>query len=141
MRLKKEIPQKTATNEKEKSALSPIQCTVSQVIRKTTRTAPQIASATTLFSRSCPQRLPDVCRPQKNAPGTEMCLQCSLMHILRPKTNHSTKSHQIVWEGWESVSSKETMLINEVEFCLKVVVLLVRPGTYWVMCYKNGFGI
>ena len=25
---------------------------------------------------------------------------------------------------------KETMLMNKVEFCLKVVVLLVRPGTY-----------
>ena len=24
--------------------------------------------------------------------------------------------------------------MNKVEFCLKLV-LLVRPGTYWVMCY------
>ena len=28
---------------------------------------------------------------------------------------------------------KETMLINKIRFCLKVV-LLVRPRTYWVMC-------
>ena len=27
------------------------------------------------------------------------------------------------------------MLMNEVEFCQKVVVLLVRPATYWVDVY------
>ena len=31
------------------------------------------------------------------------------------------------------------MLMNKVEFCLKVVVLLIRPGTYWVMCYLIQF--
>ena len=30
------------------------------------------------------------------------------------------------------------MLMNKVEFCLKVV-LLVKPGTYWVMCYVKLF--
>ena len=30
---------------------------------------------------------------------------------------------------------KETMLVSKVEFCLKVVVLLVILRTYWVMCY------
>ena len=42
---------------------------------KTTWIALWIASAPTLFSRSGPQRLLTVCRPQKNAPGTEIWLQ------------------------------------------------------------------
>ena len=32
---------------------------------------------------------------------------------------------------------KETMLMNKVEFYLKVVVLLVTLRTYWVMCYAS----
>ena len=36
------------------------------------------------------------------------------------------------WNQWMTL--EETILMNELEFCLKVV-LLVRPGTYWVMCY------
>ena len=61
-----------ATNEEEKSALSSRQCTVSQIDRndgKTTWIALQIASALTLFSRSGPQRLLAVCRPQKMLQG------------------------------------------------------------------------
>ena len=30
---------------------------------------------------------------------------------------------------------KETMLMNKVEFLKKAVFFLVRPETYWVMCY------
>ena len=65
-------------NEKEKSSLSPRQCTVSQVNRndsKTTWIALQIASACTLFSRSGPQQQLAVCRPQKNVPSKEIWLQ------------------------------------------------------------------
>ena len=72
--------QNTAKNEEEKSALSSRQITMSQVDRndgKTTWTSLQIASATTLFSRSGPQRLLAVCRPQKNASGKEIWLQWS----------------------------------------------------------------
>ena len=90
---------KTATNEEEKSALSPKQCTVSQVDcndGKTTWIALWIASIPTLFSRSV-------------LPGTTGCLQTSkecsrerdlapmkkwywkLRCILRPKTNRSIK--------------------------------------------------
>ena len=67
--LKEEITKKIATNE-EKSALSPRQCTMSQVDRndgKITWLALQIASTSTLFSRSGPQWQLAVCRPQKNA--------------------------------------------------------------------------
>ena len=70
--------QKTATNEEEKSALSPRQCTVQQVDcndGKATGIALQIASIPTLFFRSGPQRLSVVCRAQKNAPGKEIWLQ------------------------------------------------------------------
>ena len=55
--------------------------------------------------------------------------------ILRPKTDCSTKKHWIVREALESeYHPRRGLLMNKVEFCLKVV-LLVRPGTYWVMCY------
>ena len=88
-----------ATNEEEKNALSPRQCTMSQVKHnngKTTRISLRIASTTTLFTRTGPQWLLAVCRPQKNAPGKEIWLQWrngywKLRHILRPKTNCSTK--------------------------------------------------
>ena len=78
VRLKEEIAKKTATNEEEKSALSPKQCTVLEVDRydgETTWIALRIACAPTLFSRSGPQRLLAVCRPQKNAQGKEIWLQ------------------------------------------------------------------
>ena len=55
-----------------------------------------------------------------------------LRRILRPKTNCSTKNASNCERSvGVSVSRwKETMLMNKVEFCLKVVVLFVRPGTY-----------
>ena len=74
--LKEEIAKKMTTNEEGKSALSPRQCTMSQVdCNKTTWIALQIASTPTLFSRSGLQWLLAVCRPQKNAPGKEIWLQ------------------------------------------------------------------
>ena len=39
---------------------------------KTTQIALGIASVPTLFSRSGPQRLLSICRPQKNAPGKDL---------------------------------------------------------------------
>ena len=38
---------------------------------------------------------------------------------------------------WNQCITLEEDLINKVGFCLKVVVLLVRPWTYWVMCYAK----
>ena len=32
---------------------------------------------------------------------------------------------------------KETMFMNKVEFLEKTVFSLVRPQTYWVMCYND----
>ena len=61
-----------------KSALSQRQCIMSQVDRndcKTTWIALRITSAPTLFSRSGPQKLLAVCRPQKNSPGKEIWRQ------------------------------------------------------------------
>ena len=75
MHLKEEIVKKRPQMKKKKSALSPRQCTVSQVNRndsKTTWIALQMVSALTLFSRSGPQQLLAVCQPQKNAPGKEI---------------------------------------------------------------------
>ena len=75
--MKEEIAKETATNEEEKSALSPRQCTMSQVScndSKITWIALRIASAPTLFYRSGPQQLQAVCRAQKNAPGKEIWL-------------------------------------------------------------------
>ena len=54
-----------------------------------------------------------------------------LRHILRPKSNRSTKKAS----NWnQCITQGKTMLMNKVKFCLKVVVLLVRFGTNWVMC-------
>ena len=132
--------QKTATNEEEKSTLLPRQCTVSQIYRndsKTTWIALWIVSAPTLFSRSSSQQLLAVCRPRKNAPGKEVWLPwrsdignwdifwCQRQIVLQ-------KRHRIVRISVSPL--KETMLMNKIEFCPKVV-LLVRPGTCWVMCY------
>ena len=89
-----------------------------------------------------PQRLLAVCRPQKNAPEKEIWLQWrsdirnwgvfwGQSQIIQQKR------HQIVRETLESVyHPRRRLLMNKVEFCLKVMVLLVRPGTYWVMCYQ-----
>ena len=63
---------------KKKSALSPRQCTISPVDRndsKTTWVALRIASSPSLFSRSSPQRLLAVCKPQNNAPWENTWLQ------------------------------------------------------------------
>ena len=64
--LKEEIAKKQHQIKKEKSARSPIQCTVSQIDRndgKTIWITLRIASSPTLFSRSGPQQLVAVCRP------------------------------------------------------------------------------
>ena len=109
--LKEEIAKKMATNEEEKSALSLRQCTVSQVDcnnGKTTWITLQTASTPTLFSRSGPQQLLAVCRPQKNAPGKEIWLQwrseignwgifwCQRQIVLQ-------KRHRIIREAFEAV--------------------------------------
>ena len=91
--------QKTAINEEETSVLSQRQCTVSQIDRndgKATWIALPIASTPTIFSKSGPQRLLAVYRPQKNASSER---DLALMkkwyqkprRILKPKTNRSTK--------------------------------------------------
>ena len=57
-----------ATNEEEKSTLSPRLCTMPQVNHndsKITLIALQIASVPTLFSRSGPQWLLDISKPQR----------------------------------------------------------------------------
>ena len=74
---KEEITKKRAQMKK-KSALSTRQCTVLQVDcndGKTTWIALWIASTPTLFSKSGPQQLLAVYRPQKNDPGKEIWLQ------------------------------------------------------------------
>ena len=66
--------QKTVTNKEEKSALSPRQCTVSQIDRndgKTIWIAHRTASIATLLSRSRPQEQLAVCR----TPGKEILFQ------------------------------------------------------------------
>ena len=109
--LKEKYCQKMATNEEEKSTLSPRQCTMSQVDRddgKTTWIALRIASTPTLFSWSSPQQLPAVCRPQKNAPEKKMWLQWrsdigNWGVFWGQRQIVLQKSHQIVREALESV--------------------------------------
>ena len=100
-----------------------------------------IASAPTLFSRSGSQWLLAVCRPQKNAPGKEIWLQWrsdigNWGIFWGQRQIILQKRHQIVREELESVyHPRWRLLINKVEFCLKVVVLLVILRNYWVMCF------
>ena len=58
---------------------------------------------------------------------------------LRLKTNGSTKkSHRIVRETLESVYHPRRWLCWWIKSNFaQVFVLLVRPSTYWVMCYNN----
>ena len=50
------------------------------------------------------------------------------------------KRHQIVREELESMYHPwRRLLMNKVEFCLKIVVLLVNPRTNWVMCHRLEF--
>ena len=129
--LKEEIAKKTTTNEEAKSALSLRQCTVSQVNcndGKTTWIALWIASATGCLQKECSREI-DLAPLKK--------WYRKLRHILRLKINRSTKKASNCKRsvGISVSASKEPMLMNKVELCLKAVVLLVRPGTYWVMCY------
>ena len=76
--LKEEIAKKRSQMKKKKVPFHQDNAPVSQVDRndgKTTWIALWIASAPTLSSRSGPQQLLAVCRPQKNAPGKEIWLQ------------------------------------------------------------------
>ena len=84
-----------------------------------------------------PKWLLAVCRPQKNAPGKEIWLQWrSNIGNRGQRQIIPQKRYWIVRSVEIRVSpSKETMMMNKVEFCLKVVVLLVRFETYGVMCY------
>ena len=141
---KEEITRKNSHKWRRKSALSPRQCTVSQVDYydgKTTWIALWIASTTTLFSRSGPQQLLAVSRPWKNAPRKEIWLQWrsdigNWGIFWGQRQIILQKRHRIVREVLGSVyHPRRRLLMNKVEFCLKVVVLLVRPRTYWVMCY------
>ena len=127
---------------KEISALSPRQCTVLQVSHNNIKTkwiALWITSISTLFSRSGPQRLLAVCKPQKYAPEKEIWLQWRTdirnWGVFRGQRQIlQQKRDQIVREALEPVyHPRRRLLMNKVEFCLKVVVLLVRPRTYWVM--------
>ena len=108
--LKEEIPKNPA--------LSPRQCTMSRVDHndsKTTWIALQIAFAPTLFSRSGPQRLLAVFRPQKNAPGKEIWLQWrsdieNWDTFWDQRQIVLQKRHQIVWEALELVYHPRTRL-------------------------------
>ena len=109
------------TNKEEKSALSPRQCTVSQVDRNNGKgiwIALQIASALTLSFRSAPQWLLAVCRPQKNAPGKNLApikkWYRKLRDILRTKTNRSTeKGIELLEKLWNQCITLEGDYVDE----------------------------
>ena len=127
-----------ATNEEEKSVLSPRQCTMSQVDRNDGKLhelhfkslphpdSPDLASSDYWLFADLKRIL------QGKRFGSNEELYRKLKCILRPKTNCSTKKTS---NCQRSVGiKKETTLMNKVEFCLKVVDLLIRLGTYW-MCH------
>ena len=50
------------------------------------------------------------------------------------------KSIEFYESRWNQCIILESDYINKAEFCLKVVLLLVSSGTYWVMCYTSSLG-
>ena len=116
---------------RKKSAFSPKKCTMSQVNRnnvKTTWIVLWIASTPILFSRSGLQQLLAYCRPQKNAPGKEIWLQWrsdigNWGVFWGQRQIIQQKRHRIIREALESVyQPRGRLLMNKVEFCLKVIV-------------------
>ena len=71
--LKEEITKKWPQRKKKKKCSFTRQCTVSQVNCNDGKTT-WIASTPTLFSRSCPQQVLAIWRPQINAPRKEIWL-------------------------------------------------------------------
>ena len=139
--LKEEIAKKQPQMKKEKVLFHKSNA-MSQVDRndgKTTWIAFWIAATLTLSSRSDLQWLLAVCRFQKNAPEKEIWLQWSDIRnwsvFWDKRQIVLQKKDGIVREALESVyHPRRRLLMNKVKFCLRVVSL-VRPGSYWVMCY------
>ena len=111
--LKEEITKKMATNEEEKSALSPRQCTMSQVDcnnGKTTWIALWIAFTPTLFSRSGPQQLLVVCKLQKNAQGKRFVSSEEV--ILETKAYFEAKDKSFYKKGIELLEKRWNQCIT-----------------------------
>ena len=85
-----------------------------------------------------------VCRPQKNAPEKDLAPMKKWYRKLRciyfEAKDIVLQKSIIVREALESVYHPRRRLCwwKKVKFCLKVV-LLVRPRTYWVVCYNQSF--
>ena len=94
-----------------------------------------------LFSRCNSQWLLAVCRPQKNVSGKEIWLQWrsdigNWGVFWGQRQIILQKRYWMIRETLESMChARRRLLMNKVKFCLKVVILLIRPRTYWVMCY------
>ena len=137
--MKEEIAKKRPPKKKKCSFTKTMHC-VNCNDGKTTWIALRIASTPTLFYRSVPWWLLAICRSQKNAPGKEIWLQWrsdirNWGVFWGQRQILLQKRHWIVREVLESVHRpKKRLLMNKVEFW-QIEVLLVRPRTYWVMCY------
>ena len=116
--------QKMATNEEEKSPLSPRQCNVSQVDlndSKTSWIALWIASTHTLFSRSGPQWLQVVCRPQKRLQGKrfgsneEVILKTEVYYEVKDKLLYK-KGIKLLENHWNQGITLEGDYVDECDF-------------------------
>ena len=121
-----------------KNALSPRQCTVSQGDGKTTFEllphppySPVLAPSDYWLSADLKRMIQGkkFGSIEEVISETEEYFEAQRQIVLKKKK--IKKSIALLEKCW----NQETMLMNKVEFCLKVVALLVRPGTYWVMCY------
>ena len=109
---------------------------MSQVIYKddkTTWIALRTASTSTLFSRSDSQQLLAVCikimlQEKRFGSNEEVILETEAYFENKDKLFYK----KLLEKCWNQCITLEGDY--KVEFCLKVI-LLVRPGTDWVMCY------
>ena len=126
--------EKTASHAKEKSAVPPRQCTVPQVHENDGQIEwikLRNASSPTIFSRSGPWWLVAHCWPEKNAPRKEIWLQC----------RSDCRNWGLFWEQRRIILQKRHRKVREAmewmyyawrKLCWWI---LLRPKTYWVMCY------
>ena len=137
--------QKDGHKWRRKSALSSRQCTMSQVDRnddKTTWTALVIAPAPTLSPDLTPNDywlFVDLKRmlQWKRLCSNEVISETEAYFEAKNKSSYKKCIELFEKRRNQCITLEETMFMNKVEFCRKVFVLLVRLGTYWVMCYAS----
>ena len=135
--MKKSPKKKMASNE-EKRALSSNQCTVtswSQWWQNYMNCTSNCFRTHPIFQIWTPPFADLKKMPQKKRFGSNEVMSETEAYFEAKDNSFYKKGIELLEKRWNQCITQEGDLMNKVEFCLKVV-LLVRPGTYWVMCYR-----